>query len=418
MDEGQQPAWAPTCPRSGGDAQPASHQVGAGMGVSSNTPSANSSYGPGGEDTIYLACGVEWRESEALWAMLDELKQEAKRTGEPARKAFLGFALYVFPHGQSGKGGGPNFTYVADTGWARLGFLKMAKPKETTANLYVKVGSQACLLMGGAVGVRLHLRQICDRLGLGGELVSAKLSRVDLCVDVPGDLVTPLMDRSRHITRASKWADYGEGLTPTGFTRGSGSSIMLRVYRKDLKCDPELWDLLQEHRFGRVEPETFHEAVSRFEYQIRREQLREMGVDSLDDYIAKRASIWKYLTEDYFRVADGEVDRTNTTREEISEVWQQVCEAGRKAFGGAAQAARRVARHAYDATANGAQAVGNAIAKLVAAGAHVGDAADLVEKVCWAVAETIERAPQKWLEKFRRKDQWARDRIPRIVEFQ
>jgi hypothetical protein len=146
--------------------------------------------------------------------------------------------------------------------------------------------------------------------------------------------------------------------------------------------------------------------------------IKELGVDSVEDYVERRAGIWKYLTEEWFRLADGEVDRTHTTREVVSAIWERVRAAGREVFGGAAVTVSRVVRRCYDAKANGAQAVGNGIAGLVAAGAYVADVEDLVDKLMLFFEDAIRRKPAAWLEKFTRKDARARHRVPRIVEFQ
>ena len=106
--------------------------------------------------------------------------------------------------------------------------------------------------------------------------------------------------------------------------------------------------------------------------------------------------------------------RQHTTLEALSELWERIVEAFGDAFGRAPQPASRVVRRCYDAKANASQAVGNGLAYLVAAGAYVADAEDLVRKVTMMVEDYVLRKPAAWLDKWERKARRAADRLPGI----
>ena len=62
----------------------------------------------------------------------------------------------------------------------------------------------------------------------------------------------------------------------------------------------------------------------RVEYQLRREKLKQLGVDSLADWLEKRAVIVHYLTHSWFRLTDGPVDRKHPDRTPILPEWCEV----------------------------------------------------------------------------------------------
>ena len=425
-DRQAQPAGGADGSRSGGGPRPAALDVVAGPGgVPSNTPPANSmGCGPGGEDTLHLAIGVRWLDPEACFAELDRLKQEAVQTGRDVAFERIGFTAYMQPHGVRGKDGSPSMTWVFEMGagtW--FGVQRVAAPQGENANVYVRIGSYDLIAQGGAWWAWRTVLGVVRELG--GVVEWDKPSRVDLCVDLRGDLITPLAKaiwENKHICRARKQAFYRDGHElVTGVDVGRGGEIMMRGYRKDIEAAEKELLLVEiaEKRFG-IPEEALDEGVSigifsRIEFQLRREALKEFNVDSMADYLSRRAQIAEYLVGKWFRLAEAEVDRTNTSREGLSELWQQIAEAFRDAFGRGVGAASRVVRRCYDAKANAAQAIGNAIAYLVAAGGgNVADERDLVGKLCFMMDEHVMRRPAAWLEKCWAKEKRAADRMPGI----
>jgi hypothetical protein len=368
---------------------------------------------------------VKWPES--TFKELDEAKRVAAERGDAQPIERLGFTAYVEGHGRSGKKGAPSMTWLLEVCGMRIGMQRVAEPRGDNANVRVNIGSRVLLELDGLA--RAYDLVKCIIEGLGGRVERNQLSRVDMCVDVNEDLITPLAEaikEDRLICRAQDGAAYwkrrGGGLMTTGVVVGRGGTIMMRAYRKDVEArhKPELLELVCEKHLG-IPGDVLAEAVpiiSRIEFQLRRELLKELGAGSVEEYLERRAAIWKYLTEKWIRVADGEVDRTHTSRKEVGSWWSGVCEAGGRAFGTAAVAVARVVRRVHDAEARLAQAAGNLVTALVDMGVWVGDGVDLVENALAVAGDWMERKAMVLLEKFLVRERRAEDRIPRIVEFQ
>ena len=63
------------------------------------------------------------------------------------------------------------------------------------------------------------------------------------------------------------------------------------------------------------------ESCTRVEYEIRREGLKELGVDSFEDCFGRLVEIVNYLTHGFFRIADGTVDQNHTDRAITAPHW-------------------------------------------------------------------------------------------------
>jgi hypothetical protein len=169
---------------------------------------------------------------------------------------------------------------------------------------------------------------------MGCEVVRNKLSRVDPCVDIPEMKITALTDpfaAGHSVTRArakstydyedhivaSSSAVYSSGRTPTGFVVGQ-DHLKLRVYDKCRESNlvPEKIAAVVAYRWGYWTP-----YASRVEFQVRREMLKDLGIDTVDDWFAKRAAVCEYLCTDWFRLTNGPVDRNHAGRSETLPLW-------------------------------------------------------------------------------------------------
>ena len=80
------------------------------------------------------------------------------------------------------------------------------------------------------------------------------------------------------------------------------------------------------HRWHEQEPEK----AIRVEFQLGREALKERGIDSPEDYFAKRGDLTAYLCNEWVRFTTGSVDRTNTSRAEVLPIWLKVADGFRE----------------------------------------------------------------------------------------
>ncbi len=104
---------------------------------------------------------------------------------------------------------------------------------------------------------------------------------------------------------------YMNGRKHTGFS--IGTDIKLRVYDKryELRNDPVKWGVFADKYDG------IPDVLTRVEFQLRRVALKEFDVgdgariEGVESYLAVRENLWRYLTEDWFRLTAEKVDKDN-----------------------------------------------------------------------------------------------------------
>jgi len=140
------------------------------------------------------------------------------------------------------------------------------------------------------------------------------VSRGDLCRDAAHDLA----DYQMHILNTKNWywnrkvklQYYFDGDVFTGFQFGRGKVVM-RGYNKGFKLlddgNCRKTDFFQNY-FGVDVSET---TVWRLEYQLRREYLRSVGVNTIADFVARKEEIWAYQVNEWVFLAEEEVVRSS-----------------------------------------------------------------------------------------------------------
>lgn len=64
--------------------------------------------------------------------------------------------------------------------------------------------------------------------------------------------------------------------------------------------------------------------VWRQEFQLRREVLKQLGIENVPTLLAQLAALWRYLTEDWLRLAISNPNDTTRTRWPTHPVWQAI----------------------------------------------------------------------------------------------
>ena len=286
----------------------------------------------GGEDTLELACYVDWRSDE--WAELLPVLSAAKersRAGEASLVDFGGDTWEVMAKGRrSGEGKGPTYAFMLRRGGVTLSIARTQEAKGTFANVLVVYGSMALMRYGDVV--RLH-DDIMDTLDdAGGHVRTVKVSRVDCCTDHPGlnvATLVPLMRDRCYKSRGRALADFGVdcpfeihavGRKLTGFS--IGRNILIRVYDKleETRSDEAKRAMLVERRWGGKTPE----CATRVEFQIRRERLKQFGIDTFGDYLEKREELVRYVVGNWFVMTSQPVDPKHPERSVTHPVWAKV----------------------------------------------------------------------------------------------
>ena len=255
-----------------------------------------------GVDTLVLALDVSWQWPIML-DVLRETKAEAKASKE--QKGFewpktetddtWGAAFDMQPFGVGGYEWvliGHEFTFrVGD--WLTPG----SRP-----SVMVEVRSETLWRLGVAACVERVSNLI---MGLGGNVERCRVSRLDLCVDLR--IKSPLWSPSllEHcVSRSRKRSVYLDTRDLEGISVGRGV-VQCRVYDK-LR---EIREVSHKFWFGDVwkinlDEVCDDERIVRVEYQLRREALKEMGIDLIGDLETKSAAVWGYCSQEWLRFVD------------------------------------------------------------------------------------------------------------------
>jgi hypothetical protein len=311
-------------------------QVGdASWGDLSNTPPSITKC-LGGEDWLELGLYLQHTNFDQVKKWLDAARDaaESNQRGpdelEIAGRKFLMLAGSATA-GTKEKHVAYRWRLRSEDGWTLL-LMNRADVHKTLPTGIARASSLPLLRIGPKAFLE-QLRETLDDLGI--DFQRDKLSRVDPCVDLTDVSIEPLYHafmRGHYVTRARYSTEYivdesiegyRMGRRPSGFDLGKGD-VRLRVYDKLLKCmsDFEMLLLMQTRRWGDIATNAI-----RVEFEIRREKLKALGVDSINDWWDKRGSITQYLTHDWCRVTDGEVDSRHADRALFHPDWVKVQEA-------------------------------------------------------------------------------------------
>jgi len=302
-----------------------------------------------GYDRLKYGLYVVWEKPEILLTLADA-KERAKEINEPVTISFSEHGDLVFNCHPTGRKGG----YSYHISRADVNIFFSTRKDNTTPNIWVDIGSQSCW----APGYNNIMKEVKNLVAaLGGHITKDVVSEVHLCTDFVGlDIEELPIERSEYwITRANRFHCYQDqtrlsGITiaqtmgdlppgdkdsvvlrETGISWGTGD-IMLRIYDKTLELKR---NASKQSVFASVwQQETYNDKpVTRVEYQLRRDVLRQLQVNTLQDLKKGRSGVWKYCTQEWTRFALEPVDRKNRhqDRATLHPWWQKVQRADFKA---------------------------------------------------------------------------------------
>ncbi|QDV79871.1 hypothetical protein [Botrimarina mediterranea] len=299
-----------------------------GGGGLSNTPPQKTTLG--GEDYLTVNFYLEYESFGGIREQLERAREAALR-GSDANTLQLGDVVGLVSPGGVKVGARDKGFYVpyqvrTDHG-VKLLIADRATPHRTHPSVQISAPSVPMMRLGFA-GVWGLFHYLIEQLG--ATIVANKLSRVDPCLDLPGTpvttftepysngwLVTRAKSRSRHqgILPATS---YASGQRDTGFCVGK-SPLLLRIYDKllDAMRDPVKMEIMATSRWLGIP-----DVATRIEFQLGRGRLKKLGVDTVEDWIAKRADVVQYLTASWFRLTSGPVDRRHSDRTPNHPAWE------------------------------------------------------------------------------------------------
>jgi hypothetical protein len=279
----------------------------------------------GSEDTAVLSLYVHWEENifKAITEYFDELKEAAQNGNHDKDFLELGGKTYLFsPTGhKSGTGTGPMYRWKMECEGVKISIGNHHIPKKEIPNVIVHVGSLFLMKNGGLLGSWSDIKEMIETFY--GKIEIVKISRVDGCVDLVDIDVTEYVSRFEsncYISKSRKGGVFNDGKRKTGFKLGTGKQIRIYDKRLEVEHQPEKQIILVETRWGGRLPQY----ATRVEFQIGAEDLRDLGIQTLEDYKKKRHSLYEYFTHDWFRMTDQSPKDNHHSRLETASVWKRV----------------------------------------------------------------------------------------------
>jgi len=248
-----------------------------------------------GIDSVNLAVTVSWERTE-MFTYFDALKNKAREINN----SFSGIVtdtvdsnIWPFdmkPHGTDGYA----WLLIGNDYSMKIG--NWTEPR-TRPSIMVEIRSETLWRLGTVPAI---LRAVGVIESMGTIIKEIKLSRVDLCCDVmmPRELWS--LELIHHAaTRATDIAPYFKHRKLTGIRIGKGN-ISARLYDKPLEISQQskkywMYDIWEINKT----PEGM--IIIRIEFQLRRQFLKEVGMNALEDLFTKDADAWRYCTEKWLK---------------------------------------------------------------------------------------------------------------------
>ncbi|MCB1001348.1 MAG: hypothetical protein KDB40_18795 [Acidimicrobiales bacterium] len=255
--------------------------------------------------------------------MLDDLegaRQLAELTSLPVPADLGGYPVTVQPH-SFGK-----YRYCLKHDLGMLGFTPSRKLPPIRYQ-----ASAVALHAAGPEGAVLWLRNLLDSAGIDATL---HVSRLDLHSDWQR-LDMKASERANFVTYSNLRALYEVDEQLAGLNFGKrGAPIYCRIYDKSREAEKNGHDWWPEVWGPAYDPD---EKVLRIEFELRREGLKQFGVDTPDEAISRAGELWAYVTQSWLSLRQPSADETRS-RWPVDPRWQAVQRA--TLAGGCAPAAR------------------------------------------------------------------------------
>jgi len=225
--------------------------------------------------------------------------------------------------------GGPGYEYRLINDEMTLMLAEQARGGSVFPEVHIAFRS-AYLWRHGWRGCYTRVRDWVDGWA---NVVGHHVSRVDLCMDLnlalpavdlrAGEVVTPAQNKTEFFIQ-----HHFKGLDETGYTFGQGK-LRCRIYDKLAEIDhsQKMWfmDLWRKQGWNGKS------SVTRVEYQARRDFLKTMQIETVEDLEAQMADLWQYYT-DWVSLRDQSLTDSNRRRWPLKDFWLAVVKSS-SAFG-------------------------------------------------------------------------------------
>jgi hypothetical protein len=246
-----------------------------------------------GFDKVNLTLDLTW-ESDGFFKLLVAEKAEAQAQDQARPLVICGdegceWIFNVQPYGVQG------YEWLLRSGDVVLLIGNWLEP-HSRPSMIVEISSEMLWRVGAERAVDMVL-VLVESLGARIEKVRAR--RLDACADVllPQHLWTAELFQHA-VARARHKALYDDGELLSGWQIGRGA-IVGRLYDKPHELVKsgkgwmfDVWGLREVPLGWRI---------IRVEFQLRREALKDLGIDSMQDGLKLQANLWAYCTEEWLK---------------------------------------------------------------------------------------------------------------------
>lgn len=266
-----------------------------------------------GVDSLYLSFAGGIDPELALW--LQECKERAQSNNENVVSlAGIGLGDHQFMVMPRGRG---RFAFVMEDGWFSIQLSNASKGILPLA--MVQIRSEYLTAVGPEEAVATATKLI---EGLGEVTGPARISRIDLFTDFGTDLEVAAIPGREWVKRSKKRAVHEESDAVTGISFGAGNEVSARLYDKTRELVKSGKDYMRPLWSEQGWDGT--ERIWRMEFQVRREGLPTPMLGDAAEALPLCGDLWRYLCEDWLRLAIPSESDDTRTRWPTHPLWEQI----------------------------------------------------------------------------------------------
>lgn len=246
-----------------------------------------------GFDSLIISFNGQWKNLEwfSYFAQLKKSAQESSIDQPGIIKTEKDWTFKIKPNGTQG------FEWLLTSSDFTLKIGKWAVSK-SRPSIMAEIRSEMLWKMGAQESAFFIMDMISE---MGFEIEIVKPSRVDLCLDIlfpkaawDKELieyaVSKASEKSLYMKRAGKLK---------GMSIGKGE-IIARLYDKELEIREQSKKFWMFEIWGLAEVPK-NKVMMRIEFQIRREPLKELKINTLVDLFEKQQRLWAYCTKKWLK---------------------------------------------------------------------------------------------------------------------
>lgn len=258
-------------------------------------------------DTLHISLDLHIKNSSLLSSLELQKKESQKNNLDFIPFNFLknGSKNMIFALSRRGS---KLYPYVLEKGDIIFS-ISTRQAGSSIPNASLRIGSLSCQSGPEKLLNDLRFWLECEDI----YILSHKVSRFDLCADIAIPIDSTKCDKeARIVMRARDFCRRSSNRKLTGVSAGSGD-IQMRIYDKQFEMASKQ-DIEKQLFFWEKWKADKNTPITRVEFQVRGDSINEFfngAKPTIGELNRMKSNIWRYLTDDWFRLSDRNVDRHN-----------------------------------------------------------------------------------------------------------